>query len=252
MKKLFAALALLALLLPSIAFADVFAGPTTLSAPGTVVLGTGGSASVVVTATGSPTTPAFTIQGSSDDPTKVAVGAATWTSLVAVPVGGGAGVTSMSGTGKWTVGSAGMARVQVNLSALAAGSIIFTMEGGPGTSVVVPSSGSAAGVAPGASPSAEGSHVFTGAHNVSSVAATNLTSTSGFLVLLNAASAPADGAITPLACAPLSANGQASISYGGQPAGLYGTGIVAVLTSGANCFTKTTGVITGFISGIVQ
>jgi hypothetical protein len=86
--------------------------------------------------------------------------------------------------------------------------------------------------------------------NVYSAAATNLTSTQGYLVLINATAAPADGTITPKACTLLPANGSASISYGDIPA-LYDTGVVAVVTSAASCFTKTTGVITAHITGQV-
>ena len=49
------------------------------------------------------------------------------------------------------------------------------------------------------------------AGNLYSAYATNLTGTAGFLVIINATSAPVDGAITPLACVPLPANGVASI-----------------------------------------
>src|SRR5438445_515404 len=62
----------------------------------------------------------------------------------------------------------------------------------------------------------------------------------------------ADAAVTPLACAPLAPNGIASVSYAPGPPGVFGTGITAVVTSAATCFTKTTGVITAFISGSVQ
>lgn len=82
------------------------------------------------------------------------------------------------------------------------------------------------------------------------VYATNLTATAGFLVVVNATSAPADGAITPLECAPLPANGNASIYLGDRP-GAYNTGVTAVVTSAVTCFTKTTGVITAFIRGAV-
>lgn len=85
-----------------------------------------------------------------------------------------------------------------------------------------------------------------------SVYATNLTSTAGFLVILNLIAAPADGAIVPLDCVPLPASGSASISYGPGPAGQYPVGITAVVTSAATCFTKTTGTITAFIRGMAS
>lgn len=82
-----------------------------------------------------------------------------------------------------------------------------------------------------------------------SVYATNLTATAGFLVVVNAASAPADGAITPLDCVPLPASGNASLNYGPAPPAKYTVGITAIVTSGSTCFVKTTGTITAFIHG---
>lgn len=78
--------------------------------------------------------------------------------------------------------------------------------------------------------------------------AANTTATAGYLIILNATSAPADGAVTPLAVANLPANGTASIDLSGMPE-RFSTGITAVVTSAATPFTKTTGVITAFISG---
>ena len=91
------------------------------------------------------------------------------------------------------------------------------------------------------------------AGNLYSAYATNLTGTAGFLVIINATSAPVDGAITPLACVPLPANGVASINYGPGPVQRYATGITAVVSSATTCFTKTTsGGLTAFIGGAVQ
>lgn len=103
------------------------------------------------------------------------------------------------------------------------------------------------------SPSAEATRVLkASAGNLYSVYATNLTATAGYLVVVNAISAPADGAIAPLACVPLPGNGIASIDYAPGPAQRYSTGIVAVVSSASTCFTKTTGTITALISGAVQ
>jgi hypothetical protein len=108
----------------------------------------------------------------------------------------------------------------------------------------------AGAVTPVVSSATEATHVLkASAGNLFSVYATNSTSTGGFLVVINATSAPADGAITPLDCAFLPANGTAAISYNPGPPVAYSTGITAVLTSAATCFTKTTGTITGFIHG---
>lgn len=116
-------------------------------------------------------------------------------------------------------------------------------------------SNAAGAVAPIVSASAENSHVLKAAPgNVYGVYATNTTSTAGFLLLLNATTVPSDGAVAPLACVPLAATGgqPAVINYNPGPGAIYSVGIVAVLSSAATCFTKTTGTITGFISGAVQ
>jgi len=108
------------------------------------------------------------------------------------------------------------------------------------------------------STSAENSHVLKAAPGaLYTVYATNLTATAGFLVLLNATAVPADGAILPLDCVPLPANnssgscgpGCTGVNYRPGPGKLFNTGIVAVVSSAATCFTKTTGTITAFISG---
>ena len=119
--------------------------------------------------------------------------------------------------------------------------------------VVAPSYLSADGITPVVSASAENAHVLKATPgNLYSVYATNLTATAGYLVVLNATSSPSDGAITPLAAVPLPASGVASIDFTPGPPEAYSTGITAVLTSAATPFTKTTGVITGFISGHVS
>lgn len=127
--------------------------------------------------------------------------------------------------------------------------------------VVNPTTGasSCATVMPGqTSTQAENSHVIKAAPGALFTAyATNLTATGGFLVLLNATSAPADGSIVPLDCVPLPANNSAGscgpgctgINYRPGPGKPYSIGITAVVTSANTCFTKTTGTITAFISG---
>lgn len=109
--------------------------------------------------------------------------------------------------------------------------------------------------------SAEATHVIKSSAGVLYTAyATNLTSTGGFLVILNATSAPSDGAIVPLDCVPLPANNSAGscgpgctgINYRPGPGKTYSVGITAVVTSANTCFTKTTGTITAFISGDAQ
>jgi hypothetical protein len=134
MKKLFVALLGALLATASPALADVYAGPTTLSAAGTLVLGVTNSGSVIVTAVGSPSGASFTIQGSSDQ-ASLPPAQANWTALPALPVGGGPAVTSMSAAGKWCVNAAAMTRVEVNLSSIT-GSLTFTMQAGPASCVM--------------------------------------------------------------------------------------------------------------------
>ena len=118
---------------------------------------------------------------------------------------------------------------------------------------MIPTGASAASFAPVVSTAAESSHVIKASGgNVYAVSATNLTTTAGFLVLLNSASVPGDGAITPLACVPIRALGFASINYAPGPMAAYSTGVTAVVTSASTCFTKTTGTITAFFEGMVQ
>lgn len=82
------------------------------------------------------------------------------------------------------------------------------------------------------------------------VYATNFTATAGFLIGYNATTVPADGSVTPalvLDCIALPANGSARISDQPGPGTNYSVGIVYYLSSAADAYTKTTGVITGFI-----
>jgi len=105
------------------------------------------------------------------------------------------------------------------------------------------------------SAAAEATHVFksTGPGNLYTVYATNFTATAGYLVVVGSTTVPADGAIVPIDCSPLPALGVGSVVYqaitGPGPVPL---GVVVILTSAATCFTKTTGVITGFIKANVQ
>lgn len=186
--------------------------------------------------------------------TSIQVTQATAASLNATVVGTGTFAVQATQAGTWNIGTI------TTLPALVVGSAIIGKVGidqtTPGTTnavTKVPSGGAAAeAISPVNSSTPENSHVFkASAGNVFSIAATNLTNTPAYLVLLNVTTAPADGAITPLACAPMPASGSASINYGAFPA-RYTTGIVAVVTSAVTCFTKTTGVVTAFLSGQVQ
>ena len=90
--------------------------------------------------------------------------------------------------------------------------------------------------------------VYGGTHNLYGGYAVNLTSTAGFLAVINAATAPSSGsAIAPLDCIPLPPNGVATVPTRLIPR-YFSTNIVFLLTSASNCFTYTSGTITGFIS----
>lgn len=107
------------------------------------------------------------------------------------------------------------------------------------------------------SSTSESSHILKASGgNLFSVYATNLTATSGFLLVLNQTTVPADGAVSPIDCIPLpaatsSSAGNASLNYVNTPAA-FSAGIVAVLSSATTCFQKTTGTIVGFIKGMVN
>lgn len=134
-------------------------------------------------------------------------------------------------------------------------SINAAQSAGTGTQAVAiaPTSAAAAGITPVVTGAAANNLVLkASAGNLYSAYATNLTATAGFLMVLNATSAPADGAVAPLECVPLPANGTAVINYNSGPPGVFSTGITAVVSSATTCFTKTTGTITAFIKGAVQ
>ena len=109
-------------------------------------------------------------------------------------------------------------------------------------------------ITPVVSGSAEASHVFkASAGNLYNVYAQNFTATAGFLVVINATTAPTTGsAITPLDCIALPSSGFASLSYASGSVEIFSTGITVLLTSAANCFTFTSGTITGYIHGQYQ
>lgn len=113
--------------------------------------------------------------------------------------------------------------------------------GGAGLGVtavsMVPNSSANVGITPIVSSAAEGSRVFKGsAGNLYSV---NVTAgaTSGYLMMFNATSAPADGAVTPLLCRAVAANSSVEVDHSIVP-DIYSTGITAVFSS-TGCFTKT-------------
>jgi hypothetical protein len=71
----------------------------------------------------------------------------------------------------------------------------------------------------------------------------------GYLMVFNAVSAPADGAVTPAECVIAPANSTVSVDFG-ETTRAYVTGLVAVFST-TGCFTKTASA-TAFFNGRVQ
>lgn len=124
---------------------------------------------------------------------------------------------------------------------------------GAGIPVNPPSSSTTVGITPVVTAALAATLVLkNAAGNLYGVYASNLTGgTSGYLQVFNATSAPADGAVAPVVCVPF-AGGAAQAAYLGVPPAVFSTGITAVISSATVCTTKTTGVLTGFISGLVK
>jgi hypothetical protein len=70
----------------------------------------------------------------------------------------------------------------------------------------------------------------------------------GYVMVFNATSAPADGAVTPTLCYTLAANSTLTITYESTAQPYFGTGIVVVFST-TGCFTKTASA-TAFISAV--
>lgn len=85
------------------------------------------------------------------------------------------------------------------------------------------------------------------AGSLSSLSVT-LGATAGYVMVFNATSAPADGAVTPVYCWQVPANGSLALAWP-NPA-VFSTGIIAVFSS-TGCFTKTASA-TAFIAGQTQ
>jgi len=122
-----------------------------------------------------------------------------------------------------------------------------------------PSSNPATGVVSVVTSAAANSLVIkpTGPANMFSVYASSLAGgTTGFLMLFNSPTVPADGAVSGCAspatsgclvdCAPFT-SGAAQVANQGLPPSVYSFGLVAVISSGSTCGSKVTGTLTAFI-----
>lgn len=100
--------------------------PQTFTTTGNYTYAVSGIATVTMRVSGTCTGLVSTVQGSND--------ATNYTSMSITPVAGGANVSSVTGTGFWRINSAGLSRVRLNITALAA-SCTVAMAGTEGTGV---------------------------------------------------------------------------------------------------------------------
>lgn len=94
---------------------------TTFTTTGDYTFNANGVSAVAVRVSGSPTGLAATFQGSNDN--------TNWTSLPAMPVGGGDIVSAISSTGFWRVDSGGFTKVRLHVTALSSGTAIVQATG---------------------------------------------------------------------------------------------------------------------------
>lgn len=173
--------------------------------------------------------------------------------------GGGGAVTANQGTpnaggatNSWPVQGAGVAGTPaggvVSVQGVASGTTL------PVTATQSPSSASTAGVAPVQSSAVETGHVIkAGAGNLYSISASadaTLSAAAWALMVFNATTVPAAGAVTPAWCVLLPAG--ATAYTGGFSTPMYlGTGISVAVSVGQTCFTKVDSAH-GFISANAQ
>jgi hypothetical protein len=114
---------------------------------------------------------------------------------------------------------------------------------------VAPTSSANGAIAPIVSTVAESAHILKASAGNLYRASVTAGASAGFLMVFNATTAPADGAVTPLVCRPVAANGQVEANFAGLPA-RFSTGITAVFST-TGCFTKTASATASF-EGYVQ
>lgn len=111
----------------------------------------------------------------------------------------------------------------------------------PGTTNGVnidPTTGSGAAIPPIVSGSAESNHVICAAACNLWGASITTGAAAGFFMVFNATSAPADGAVTPIECVQIPANGSGSINFGAGPPDRYATGVTLAFST-TGCFNLT-------------
>lgn len=88
------------------------------------------------------------------------------------------------------------------------------------------------------SAAAEGSHILKAAKGTLISLYVTAGASAGYLMTLNSATVPADGAVTPINCVQVAANNTVALNFAPQPPEYYSTGIVVVFST-TGCFTKT-------------
>lgn len=112
----------------------------------------------------------------------------------------------------------------------------------------VTTSGSSS-IVPIKSAAAETAHVFKASSGTLYGFSVTNGASAGYVLVINAAADPGNGAVTPSACYQLPANSTVGVSYNGAPLTM-NTGITAVFST-TGCFTETQS-STAFFSGQVQ
>ena len=100
-----------------------------------------------------------------------------------------------------------------------------------------------------AAPAVSGGYVLKAGTAV--LAGMNVTTgaSAGYVLVFDAATVPADGAVTPLRCLPVAANTGVDINFRGSPLKFDAGAVVVFSTTG--CYTKTASA-TAFIAGDIQ
>lgn len=153
-------------------------------------------------------------------------------------------------TGTVSVSGAGDATAANQVTGNASLSVIDDWDDGADSATVVPKPTATAAYAltPVVSTLAEANHVLkAGAGNLYGISITT-GATAGYVLVFNATSAPADGAVTPLFCYVVPASSSLGVAF--QTPAAFSTGITASFSS-TGCFTKTASA-TAFIAGSVK
>jgi hypothetical protein len=155
--------------------------------------------------------------------------------------------TVNQGTSPWVVSNGGTFAVQaaqttaanLNMTEASAAAILSAVQGAiPAGTAVIGTLAPLDGVSVATTGAAAGSLVAKSSAG-SVVSISGSAANASYIMLFNATSAPADGAVTPLKCwGPMSAAGPFALSWGIGPVLTMSTGIT-VVSSSTGCFTKT-------------